>query len=305
MTSYCKHRARHSQKRKVEPHHPLLNRKDKIATPPPTSPKSPKFQGKSRLQEQQQRQAKAEEKSKSETELDDEHLDDAPPGLMRLDSSSGISRDVSRAMEKKHVKQHADARRTQILKAIKDADEHPDSKAHINLVVIGHVDAGKSTLMGHLLLLWYRLLRPSSDPFSGEVSEKTINKYERDAKNIGKSSFHFAWVLDEHAEERERGVTIDVSVNSFQTKTKLITLLDAPGHRDFVPNMISGMTRKRSLLRPLGAAQADVAVLVINASEGEFERGFKDDGQTKEHVILAKSLGVSYLIVAINKLDTV
>jgi predicted GTPase len=123
---------------------------------------SSKFQGKSRLQEQQQRQMKAEEKKGRDEEEDDE----PPPGLTRLDSSSGIprldssvgvSRDVARAMEKKQVKQHPDARHTQILKAIKESEESPDSKTHVNLVVIGHVDAGKSTLMGHLLLQWYQI----------------------------------------------------------------------------------------------------------------------------------------------------
>jgi elongation factor 1 alpha-like protein len=135
--------------------------------------------------------------------------------------------------------------------------------------------------MGHLLLQM------------GFVDKKTMNRYEKDSQLKGKGSFMYAWVLDEQEEERDRGVTIDVAVSSFETKTKKVTLLDSPGHRDFVPNMITG------------AAQADAAVLVLNSDEGAFETGFKSDGQTKEHILLAKSLGVDYLIVAVNKLDLV
>jgi elongation factor 1-alpha len=152
-------------------------------------------------------------------------------------------------------------------------------KTHINLVVIGHVDSGKSTSTGHLI---YKC---------GGIDKRTIEKFEKEAAEMGKGSFKYAWVLDKLKAERERGITIDIALWKFETAKGVFTIIDAPGHRDFIKNMITG------------TSQADVAILIIAAGQGEFEAGISKDGQTREHALLAFTMGVKQMVVAINKMD--
>ncbi|AAM04675.1 TPA: translation elongation factor EF-1 subunit alpha [Methanosarcina acetivorans] len=147
-------------------------------------------------------------------------------------------------------------------------------KPHMNLAVIGHIDHGKSTLVGRLM---YE---------AGAVPAHIIEKYKEEAKQKGKESFAFAWVMDSLKEERERGITIDIAHKRFDTPKYYFTVVDCPGHRDFVKNMITG------------ASQADAAILVVAAPDGVM-------AQTKEHIFLSRTLGINQLIIAINKMDAV
>ncbi len=149
-----------------------------------------------------------------------------------------------------------------------------DKKPHLNLVFIGHVDHGKSTTVGRVLF------------DTGAISDVEMRKLKEEAAKLGKATFEFAFVMDVQKEERERGLTIDIAHKEFQSKKYHFTIIDAPGHRDFVKNMITG------------TSQADAAVLIVSAKEGI-------QSQTKEHAFLAKTLGVKQLIIGLNKMDAV
>lgn len=153
-------------------------------------------------------------------------------------------------------------------------------KDHINVVVIGHVDSGKSTTTGHMI---YKC---------GGIDKRTIEKFEKESQESGKGSFKYAWVLDKLKAERERGITIDIQLWKFETPSFYVTVIDAPGHRDFIKNMITG------------TSQADCAVLIVASGTGEFEAGISKNGQTREHALLAFTLGVKQMIVCCNKMDS-
>ncbi len=153
-------------------------------------------------------------------------------------------------------------------------------KPHMNLVVTGHVDNGKSTCVGHLMV------------DMGVIDQRTIDAFAKESEATGKGdTFKYAWVLDSIKDERDRGITIDLAFQKFETSKFFYTLIDAPGHRDFIKNMITG------------ASEADASVLVISVKPGETEAATEPGGQAREHAFLARTLGVSQMIVALNKMD--
>ncbi|RVD89601.1 uncharacterized protein DFL_000603 [Arthrobotrys flagrans] len=152
-------------------------------------------------------------------------------------------------------------------------------KEHVNVIFIGHVDAGKSSLGGAILYA------------TGMVDERTMEKFKKDAKDAGRESWYLSWALDLTKEERAKGKTVEVGRAFFETEKRKYSILDAPGHKTFVPSMIGG------------ASQADIGILVISARKGEYETGFERGGQTREHAVLAKTQGVNKLVVVVNKMD--
>lgn len=157
--------------------------------------------------------------------------------------------------------------------------EVDETRQPCSLVCIGHVDAGKSTISGNLMYLM------------GAVDDRTIQKYKQEAKEKNRESWWLAYVMDENEEEKAKGKTVEVGRANIETPKKRWTLFDAPGHKNYVPNMI------------MGASMADFGALIISAKKGEFEAGFDMEGQTREHIQLAKSLGIYKLVVAVNKMD--
>lgn len=236
------------------------------------------------------------ENSESNTEGEKQPAPDPPPIAMEIDikpsGDADAGSDDSPAdwenvdIENNHIADDdeiAEVEEVEIVtkskKKVLQEEEEGTRKEHVNVVFIGHVDAGKSTIGGQLLYL------------TGMVDKRTLEKYEREAKEKNRESWYLSWALDTNQEERDKGKTVEVGRAFFETENKHFTLLDAPGHRSFVPNMIGG------------ACQADLAVLVISARKGEFETGFERGGQTREHAMLAKTAGVKHLVILVNKMD--
>jgi len=213
---------------------------------------------------------------------DDEEIDlaelEANPELR--EEYEAVKRERKEREDKKIAAAFRRAEKMEAAKAEKDSKTRiVDPREHLNIVFIGHVDAGKSTISGQIMLA------------TGQVDDRTIARYKQEAEEKGRDSWYLAYILDSNDEEKAKGKTVEVGRAHFVTPTKRYTLLDAPGHKNYVPNMIGG------------AQQADVGVLVISARKSEFEAGFERGGQTREHAMLAKTLGMKRLIVLVNKMD--
>jgi peptide chain release factor subunit 3 len=200
-------------------------------------------------------------------------------------SSGQTSPTVSGRSSPSRAEQKLEARKADMVaqEQEKEVDEEALAdmygKEHVNVIFLGHVDAGKSTLGGSILYA------------TGMVDERTMDKYKREAKDLGRESWYLSWALDQTKEERAKGITVEVGRGFFETEKRRYSILDAPGHKNYVPNMVQG------------ASQADVGILVISARKGEYETGFEKGGQTREHAMLAKTQGVNKLVVVVNKMD--
>lgn len=194
--------------------------------------------------------------------------------------TSGRSSPVPSKAEQKAEARRADlVAQEQATEVSEEVLEDVYGKEHVNVIFLGHVDAGKSTLGGSILYA------------TGMVDERTMDKYKRESKELGRETWYLSWALDQTKEERSKGKTVEVGRGFFETEKRRYSILDAPGHKTYVPNMVSG------------ASQADVGVLVISARKGEYETGFEKGGQTREHAVLAKTQGINKLIVVVNKMD--
>jgi peptide chain release factor subunit 3 len=215
--------------------------------------------------------AKAIEKTEGKSAADSGKTSPSP--------SSGRSSPTRAAAEKAATREVDAVEKEQAADVDEETLKEIYGKEHVNIIFIGHVDAGKSTLGGSILYA------------TGMVDDRTMEKNKKEAKEMGRETWYLSWALDLTKEERSKGKTVEVGRGFFETDKRRYSILDAPGHKTYVPSMIGG------------ASQADVGILVISARKGEYETGFEKGGQTREHAMLAKTQGVNKLIVVINKMD--
>lgn len=247
---------------------PVAEKKEekKEASPAPVSEKKeePKVEKK-----EETPAPKAEETTPAPVEKKEETPTPAPAPKAKTESSAPATKVAADAVAKEQEEEIDE----------EVVNDMYGGKDHVSIIFMGHVDAGKSTMGGNLLFL------------TGTVDKRTVEKYEREAKDAGRQGWYLSWIMDTNKEERNDGKTIEVGRSYFETEKRRYTILDAPGHKMYVSEMIGG------------ASQADVGILVISARKGEYETGFEKGGQTREHALLAKTQGVNKLIVVVNKMD--